>query len=74
MCVCITWDLTITRLLQSADDNKDVVLLADLINPHGHYDVNCVKWCPIEEYGNLLASAGDDGDIRIWRFPSILKS
>jgi WD40 repeat protein len=29
-------------------------------------DVNCVRWHPKE--GNLLASAGDDGCIKIWRF------
>jgi len=29
-------------------------------------DVNCVRWHPKE--GNLIASAGDDGCIKIWKF------
>lgn len=28
-------------------------------------DVNCVRWRPGDR--GLLASAGDDGDVRIWR-------
>lgn len=33
-------------------------------------DVNCVAWCPaaLPAGGALLASAGDDGELRIWRF------
>jgi WD40 repeat protein len=29
-------------------------------------DVNCVRWHPKD--GNLIASAGDDGCIKIWKF------
>lgn len=29
-------------------------------------DVNCVAWHPLQ--GELLASAGDDGFIKIWRY------
>ena len=29
-------------------------------------DVNCVRWHPKDS--NLLASAGDDGCIRLWRY------
>merc|ERR1712038_307322 len=34
-------------------------------NAHGG-DVNCVRWHPLD--GSLLASAGDDGLIKIWKF------
>jgi WD40 repeat protein len=32
----------------------------------GHGDVNCVCWHPHD--GCMLASAGDDGAVRIWRY------
>ena len=31
-----------------------------------HSDVNCVRWSPVDP--TLLASAGDDNTIRLWRF------
>ncbi|KAJ3412009.1 hypothetical protein HDV05_001390 [Chytridiales sp. JEL 0842] len=34
---------------------------------HGDSDINCVKWSCNEEYPNVLASAGDDGVIRLWK-------
>ena len=37
---------------------------------HGVSDVNCVNWC-LREDGKgqgMLASAGDDGSVRVWRF------
>lgn len=34
--------------------------------PHGYCDVNCVVWNPSERYRRFLASAGDDGVVRIW--------
>ena len=38
-------------------------------NAHGSVDVNCVKWTPMNTDGSaptMIASAGDDGEIRIW--------
>lgn len=36
---------------------------------HAHVsDVNCVRWHPTD--AQLLASAGDDGCVRLWRFRS----
>jgi WD40 repeat protein len=35
---------------------------------HGKLDVNASIWCPLTEYGQLLATAGDDGLVRIWRW------
>mmetsp|Transcript_17475 Transcript_17475/g.33430 ORF Transcript_17475/g.33430 Transcript_17475/m.33430 type:complete len:349 (-) Transcript_17475:209-1255(-) len=32
-------------------------------------DINCVQWCPVKQDGiYLLATAGDDGLVKIWRF------
>jgi len=31
-------------------------------------DVNCVRWCPRSEFSDLLASVGDDGLLKLWRF------
>ena len=32
-------------------------------------DVNYVAWNPVER--GLLASCGDDGDIKLWQLPSV---
>ncbi|KAJ1924624.1 Cytosolic iron-sulfur protein assembly protein [Tieghemiomyces parasiticus] len=34
---------------------------------HGVSDINCVQWNPAARYATLLASAGDDGVVRIWQ-------
>ncbi|KAI9326040.1 WD40-repeat-containing domain protein [Zopfochytrium polystomum] len=47
--------------LASVGENLDFVEVAEIVNAHRHYDVNCVRWCPFPEHGNVLASAGDDG-------------
>jgi WD40 repeat protein len=31
-------------------------------------DVNCVRWNPKAEFSDLLATAGDDGLVKIWKF------
>lgn len=36
---------------------------------HGQADINCIEWAPADVGGTapaMLASAGDDGEIRIW--------
>ncbi|RKP01349.1 hypothetical protein CXG81DRAFT_7916, partial [Caulochytrium protostelioides] len=46
-----------------------VVLASRVDHAHGTRDANCVRWCPHTETPDhrLLASAGDDGRVRIWR-------
>ena len=50
--------------MDSTSDRPLFSLDASTYVPEG--DVNCVKWHPIN--GSLLASAGDDGCVRIWNF------
>jgi WD40 repeat protein len=42
-------------------------LIARLSSAHGVYDVNAVAWCPRKGYEGLMATAGDDGVVRVWR-------
>jgi WD40 repeat protein len=34
---------------------------------HGDAEVNCVSWCPRLRMNGVLASAGDDGTVNIWK-------
>ncbi|KAJ1989907.1 Cytosolic iron-sulfur protein assembly protein [Dimargaris cristalligena] len=38
---------------------------------HGISDINCVQWNPSPDYADILASAGDDGVIRIWQVTDV---
>ncbi|OZJ02634.1 hypothetical protein BZG36_04160 [Bifiguratus adelaidae] len=42
-------------------------LQASIENAHGISDINAVSWHVREDHGNILATAGDDGVVRIWR-------
>ncbi|KAI8325092.1 WD40 repeat-like protein [Martensiomyces pterosporus] len=42
----------------------DIKLVVERGNAHGLNDINCVKWNPV--HPGWLATAGDDGVIRIW--------
>ncbi len=51
------------------DDCKHKLNVVERIsNAHGDRDINCVSWCKIDGYTNMLASCGDDGLIKIWSF------
>ncbi|KAJ1660811.1 cytosolic iron-sulfur protein assembly [Dispira simplex] len=53
---------------QATEDTTPHFVLGDRINSaHGVADVNHVVWNPSAKYGDILASGGDDGIIRIWR-------
>ncbi|ORY38620.1 WD40 repeat-like protein, partial [Rhizoclosmatium globosum] len=57
------------------DANKTAVkMIAEIPNAHGDFDVNSVRWCPLAEHGHLLASAGDDGNVKVWSFKGIVDS
>ncbi|KAJ1965872.1 Cytosolic iron-sulfur protein assembly protein [Dispira parvispora] len=53
---------------QAADNTTPYFVLGDRVDTaHGVADINHVAWNPSAKYGDILASAGDDGVIRIWR-------
>ncbi|KAI8617466.1 WD40-repeat-containing domain protein [Chytriomyces sp. MP71] len=54
------------RIFSFDADKKTLTLLHELPAAHGEFDVNCVRWCPVEASGHLLASAGDDYNVKIW--------
>lgn len=41
-------------------------LEAQLQEPHGQCDINCVSFNPKSEFSDYFLSAGDDGVIRVW--------
>ncbi|EJD36282.1 WD40 repeat-like protein [Auricularia subglabra TFB-10046 SS5] len=60
------WDVT----WQDSDENKappETLLIARLEEAHGVCDVNTVRWCPRPGAEDLLATAGDDGAVRVWK-------
>ncbi|KAG9284028.1 hypothetical protein G9A89_022802 [Geosiphon pyriformis] len=58
--------IRIFEQISSSDPNFTMV--ASISSAHGAADINCVQWFPSSVNANLLASAGDDGIIRIWQF------
>ncbi|KAL4252994.1 putative cytosolic iron-sulfur protein assembly protein 1 [Abortiporus biennis] len=42
-------------------------ILAKLEGAHDVFDVNCVSWCPRRGFEDVLATAGDDGHVKVWR-------
>lgn len=74
----VSWSLQSNFFVTAAGDNcicvfcptKDASsyeLLCKLLSAHNG-DVNCVSWNPVE--GDLLASGGDDGTVKIWKMQS----
>ncbi|KZT28023.1 WD40 repeat-like protein [Neolentinus lepideus HHB14362 ss-1] len=46
-------------------------LIAQVHSAHAVHDVNCVTWCSRPGFENLLATAGDDGSVKVWRVTSV---
>jgi WD40 repeat protein len=52
---------------QHTNDPLSAKLLARISGAHDVNDVNSVSWCPRLEHADLLATAGDDGLVKVWR-------
>lgn len=53
----------------SAESGKSTVshqLIAQLSSAHGVSDVNTIVWCPRSGFEDVLATAGDDGFVKVW--------
>ncbi|CAG8643017.1 648_t:CDS:2, partial [Racocetra fulgida] len=48
-------------------DTTNFSMIASVTSAHGVVDVNCVQWYPTDKHPNWLATAGDDGIVRIWQ-------
>ncbi|KIY68704.1 WD40 repeat-like protein [Cylindrobasidium torrendii FP15055 ss-10] len=55
------------RELQEAEDTVTERLLTKVHDAHGVHDINTVAWCPTTGLEDILGSAGDDGNCKIWR-------
>jgi len=58
--------IKISKLYQNEDETYYLHEEANLPLAHDGYDVNCVRWCPLESNSSLLASCGDDEIVRVW--------
>ncbi|KAJ3228655.1 cytosolic iron-sulfur protein assembly [Chytriomyces hyalinus] len=73
----VSWSKTHGKIATCGGDNSIRIFSFDpasnVITPvheipaaHGVFDVNCVRWCPLEKSGGLLASSGDDSHVKVW--------
>ena len=63
------WQVTLPT---EGEDRARIEPIAAMRDAHGVSDVNSVGWC-LREDGKgrgMLASAGDDGSVRVWRVVS----
>lgn len=54
--------------LTTNPESPQLVLKTTLENPHGVQDVNVVAWGVTEGLKVVLATGGDDGVVRIWKY------
>ncbi|OSX63481.1 hypothetical protein POSPLADRAFT_1039555 [Postia placenta MAD-698-R-SB12] len=62
------WKMSATP--SSAESGKSTVshqLIAQLSSAHGVSDVNTIVWCPRSGFEDVLATAGDDGFVKVWK-------
>ncbi|KAG8906733.1 Cytosolic iron-sulfur protein assembly protein [Tulasnella sp. 403] len=52
--------------LKLQDETLSYEIIATVEAAH-ESDVNCVSWCPKSSINGILASAGDDGHVKLWQ-------
>ncbi|KAH7910680.1 WD40-repeat-containing domain protein, partial [Hygrophoropsis aurantiaca] len=57
------WDISEV----SDSPNLSHKLISTLPAAHDISDVNSISWCPREGFEDLLATAGDDGSVKVWK-------
>jgi len=57
------WDIRVNE----SSSTLSAELIACVNEAHGVHDVNSVSWCPREGFEDLLATAGDDCSVKVWR-------
>ncbi|KAI6115133.1 WD40-repeat-containing domain protein [Pisolithus croceorrhizus] len=53
--------------ISSMKETLSSKLIASVSSAHDVSDVNSVQWCPRPGFEDLLATAGDDGSVKVWR-------
>lgn len=63
--------INVWEISQPPDQSTKEILYSKLIasvsSAHDVSDVNSVQWCPRPGFEDLLATAGDDGSVKVWR-------
>lgn len=70
----VTWSEKTGRIASTGADGKIAVYVytdkweIESVQEAGHgvYEINCIRWCTLEDGEEVLVSAGDDGCINIW--------
>jgi WD40 repeat protein len=57
------WEIT----TEGVDQPLKHELIASKLSAHGVRDANAIAWCPLEGHGQMLATAGDDHNVCIWK-------
>jgi len=66
--------INVWELRRGADEGNsplNATLIASVSDAHGVCDVNSVSWCPRKGFEDLLASAGDDMLLRVWKIEAL---
>lgn len=58
--------IRITKLVDLGEGFYKFDTVAVIDNAHSGFDINCVRWCPLDSHRSLLASCGDDDNVKLW--------
>lgn len=57
--------ISICKTVDSPDGS--FVILEHVSNEAHSNDINCLRWNPSRAFGDILVSAGDDGNVKLWK-------